>query len=63
MTDDADLDEAPAPLDPSRYVRPAGPPGLRVIDGLPARVVEQLPERTVRDAVAWSFAADVLPSS
>lgn len=61
MSADENLDEAPAPLDPSRYVQLARPPGLREIDGLSVRVVERLPERTIRDAVAWTV--DMLPTS
>lgn len=63
MSADDDLDDVPAPLDPTRYARPTRPSGLRVIDGVHVRIVERLPEETVRDAVAWSFAPDVLLSS
>jgi hypothetical protein len=61
MSTDEDLDAAPAPLDPSRYVRPRRPLGVREIDGLPVRVVDRLPEPTIRDAVAWTV--DMLPAS
>lgn len=61
---DENIGEAPDPaLDPTRYVRPDPPLGPRETDGLPVRIVERLPEPTIRDAVVGSYAADVLPSA